>query len=415
MIKSTKRIIAIATVIMIVFTLGANAASVNGKYITSAGACVMDYDTGAVLYEYNGYARRVPASMTKLLNLYCVYDALANGEIALDTRVPITPNVYAKSRNKLYQNMVPLNYNEVYTVDEVMNVVILYSASAAAVSLAELVGGSESAFVARMNAKAKSLGVDAVFYDSCGVADNSISPIGMATIARCLIRDYPDILTRSSRKSMNFHGMYCTTTNHLLDTYYYRGADGLKTGTGTAAGNCFCGTAYRDGVRLITVTMGSSSAAYRFLDTQILLDYGFSVSDNVNNTIYYTNIRTFIDGNEVPTFIFKGNNPHAVVIAEDLTAYGFDASYDSAAATLYLEQNKNKTANPIPMDIYRNKNNMRAFRIAENSNIKVCVKGNYINDIYNINGYMCISADALGEIFSASWNGADAIMDIMTK
>ena len=179
---------------------------------------------------------------------------MTNGEISLTTSVPISSSVYNKSRNKLNQNIVPLNYNTVYTVDEMMNISLVHSASAATVALAELVGGgSEAKFVARMNNTARELGLSAYYYDSCGVADNRISPVSMASLARTLIIKYPDVINRTSKRSVYFHGETYRTTNHLFDTYYYEGADGMKTGTGTAAGACFCGTAIRDGRRLISV------------------------------------------------------------------------------------------------------------------------------------------------------------------
>lgn len=262
----------------ILFGTMAQAAELN---ISSQGACVMDYYTGEVLYERNGNVPRVPASMTKIMNMYCIYEALRNREITLNTVVPISKNVYEKSRNSVYQSVLPLYYDKTYTVDEMMDIIVVYSASGAAVAMAELIGGTEENFVARMNKKAKEMGIDAYYYDSCGIAKNQISPIGMATLARNIIRDFPNILTRSAQSSVYFHGKTYKTTNHLLDTYYYEGADGLKTGTTSAAGYCFCGTAIRNGRRMISVTMSSSSTGQRFIDTAKLLDYGFSVADTL--------------------------------------------------------------------------------------------------------------------------------------
>ena len=412
-----------AVIILIVFqilagALTANAAYVGNNYISSAGACVMDYETGDVLYEYDGYTARVPASLTKLMTAYCVYAAIANGEISLDTPVPISQNVYSKSRNQLYQNMIPLNYNTTYTVNELLDVVLVHSASASAVALAELVGGgSEANFVARMNNTAKQMGISAYYYDSCGVANNSISPVSMATLARKLIIDYPDILNRTSKKSVYFHGATYKTTNHLLDTYYYEGADGMKTGTGSIAGACFCGTAVRNGRRLISVTLGSSSAGQRFTDTIRLFDYGFAVAADRYKNVYYTNIRTFVNNGEMPTFYYRGAQSHSVIIAEDMANYGFDVTYDDAQRTLYITRNKDKATNPIPLDIYKNKNGIRAFSV-RNSNISVVLTdGNYshkFTDIYNVGGYMCISVDEFAGIYGFEWNGGEAAAYIDT-
>lgn len=407
----SKKIISLSIVLTILMSMlwvtEAGAVKIGSNTITSQGACVMDYETGEVLYEYNGNTPRVPASMTKIMNMYCVYEALANGEISLNTVVPISKNVYDKSRNSVYQSVLPLYYNTTYTVDEMIGVVVTYSASGAAVALAELVGGSEAAFVERMNKKAAEMGIDAYYYDSCGIANNKISPIAMATLARNIIKDYPDILTRSSKKSVYFHGNTYKTTNHLLDTYSYAGADGLKTGTTSAAGYCFCGTAVRNGRRMISVTMSSSSTGQRFIDTARLLDYGFMAANDKFSSVYYTDMRTFINGYEMPTFAYRGLNPHALIIAEDLASYGFDVSYNADTKTVYVKYNTNKPISPIPLEIYKNRNNKKAFKLADGYVSVIIDDGinQYIpTDIYNAGSYVCLSVDEFQNIYDFKWS-----------
>ena len=421
-----KRVIALFIFISMLsgFIIPVQAAYVGGNYISSSGACVMDYETGEILYEYNGNVPRVPASMTKIMNLYCVYDALANGEITLDTLVPISSSVYAKSRDSVYQSVLPLYYNTQYTVDEMMDIAAVYSASGAAVALAELVGGgSEAAFVDRMNAKVAQLGIDAYYYDSCGIANNEVSPIAMAALTRSIIRDYPDILVRCAKKSVNFHGNTYKTTNHLLDTYYYAGADGLKTGTTPAAGYCFCGTAVRNGRRMISVTMNSSSTGQRFVDTARLLDYGFSVAASKYGTIYHTDMRTFINGNEIPTFSYAGSTPHAVIIAEQLENYGFDTNYDSQSNTLYLHYNPQKPITPLPADEYnseKGKTGEAAFKIYD-SPIKTVIDDgetqHILTDTYNIDGQTCVSVDEFNGIYDFTWDAdtKSALINVYDK
>ncbi len=405
-------------VVFAMLTGTVSAASVGGINITSQGACVMDYETGEILYEYNGNVKRVPASMTKIMNMYCVYEALENGEITLDTAVPISQNVYNKSRNSVYQSVLPLYYNTTYTVDEMIDVIVTYSASGAAVAMAELIGGTEAAFVERMNNKAREMGIDAYYYDSCGIANNLITPVGMATLARNIIRDYPDILSRSAQKSVYFHGNTYKTTNHLLDTYFYRGADGLKTGTTSAAGYCFCGTAQRNGNRVITVTMSSSSTGQRFVDTAALMDYGFAVLNDKYNSIYFTDLRTFIDGNEIPTFSYRGAEAHAVIVAEDLQNYGFDVSWDENAKTLDVIYNADKPVSPMTVEYYRGKNGQKAFGISRNTDITVAVSDgrdrHILSDVYNVGGYMCISVDEFQGIYDFAWDGDTQSVNIGT-
>lgn len=412
--KLTSVLSIILAISVILPTITFSASLNNGQYITSQGACVMDYQTGEVLYQYNGNTPRVPASMTKIMNMYCIYEALKNGEITLDTKVPISQNVYNKSRNPVYQSMLPLNYNTTYTVNEMMDVIVVYSASGAAVAMAELIGGgSEAKFVERMNNTAKKMGIDAYYYDSCGIANNKVSPIAMATLARNIIKEYTDILKRSAKKSVSFHGNSYKTTNHLLDTYYYAGADGLKTGTTSAAGYCFCGTAQRNGNRVITVTMSSSSTGQRFIDTARLMDYGFSVLEAKYNTIYFTDRATYINNAEIPTFSY---NQKSLIIAEDLKDYGFDVSWNGKDKKLTIKYNKNKKATPIPTDYYKNKNNKKAFSIIKNNAVKVFLndglKEYEIKDIYNVNGYMCIAVNALSDIYDIKWSDNNKRADI---
>lgn len=413
------RVIALVLSIQLILlpSVGAGAAYVGDQYISSAGACVMDYATGEILYEYNGDELLVPASMTKIMNVYCIYEAIENGEISLDTVVPISTNVYNISRNPLYTNVVPLYYDQTYTVDEMISVVVAHSASGAAVALAELLGGgSEAAFVQRMNDKAAEMGINAQYYDSCGIASNQITPVGMATLARNIIRDYPDILDRSSLKSVYFHGNTYKTTNRLLDTYYYEGADGLKTGTTSAAGYCFCGTAVRNGRRLITVTMRSSSSDQRFVDTARLMDYGFMAAADKYDAVYYTDMRVFIDGMELPTFVYMGTNS-AVIIAEHLKGYGFNVMYDEANRTVFISRDQSKQPAPVDTSPYRDKTGS-AFTIDRTHPVRVVINdgltSHEVKNTYDLNGCVAISADEFKSIYRAEWRDDERALYINT-
>lgn len=414
--KRISILLCVTMILSVLFSAHVNAAYVGENYISSAGACVMDYETGEILYEYNGNTPRVPASMTKIMNIYCVYEALANGEISLDTVVPISERVYDKSRNSLYQSVLPLYYNTTYTVDEMIDIAVVYSASGAAVALAELVGGgSEAAFVERMNNTAARMGLDAWYIDSCGIAENKISPIGMAKLARNIINEYPDILKRSAKKSVSFHGSTYNTTNHLLDTYYYEGADGLKTGTTSAAGYCFCGTAVRNGRRMISVTMSSSSTGQRFIDTAQLLNYGFAAANDKYGSIYFTDMRVFMNGEEMPAFAYNGQEIHALIVAEYLNNYGFDISYDDSTKTVTVKYNPNKALTPISLDIYKGKNGQKAYSIID-APVKVIIEDgaqkHEVQDVYNIGGYVCISAGEFRDIYDFEWNTAESAAHI---
>lgn len=417
--KKSTVVLCLVLCIQIILLLPAQAADLNGKFISSQGACVMDFETGNVLYEHNGNVPRVPASMTKLMTVYCVYDAIRSGMINMNTQVPISTNVYNLSRNPSYQG-VPLYYNTVYTVDEMLAIVITYSACAPAAALAELISGSETAFVRHMNDMARKMGIDATYYDCFGVMNNQVSPVAMVTLARNLIKEFPDIIVRTSKRSINFHGGTYHSTNKLFSTYYYEGADGLKTGTTSASGYCFCGTAVRNGRRIIAVTMASSSSNQRFVDMTALLDYGFSVSGGtpaVSAGLYHTDIRTYINGHEVPTYAYTDSNvSKPVILAETLMNYGFNVSYNAESQTLILSLNPDLS--PSPVAFYRGAPGEKAFDIMPENTVRVVINDGkndrVISNVYNLNGYMAIDADELGTIFGFSWNDAQRSINVDT-
>lgn len=239
-------------------------------------AFVMDGDTGEELYSYNGDVARVPASMTKVLTAYIIYQELEAGTITLDTPVKISHNVAVKSRDSSYPTAVPLTEGATYTVDTLLHLIMIPSASASCIAMAEHISGSESAFVTRMNATAKSLGLNATYYNCHGAQPNYITPRSQATLTKIFIDTYPDILRITSKSGFSFNGSYYNNTNHLLNTLApYEGLDGFKTGTISQAGYCVTTTAVRNGRRVIAVVMKSTSDSQRFADSRQLLDYGF--------------------------------------------------------------------------------------------------------------------------------------------
>ena len=173
--------ILLSVAVLLSFAPSANAAQVGDSWIMAQGAFVMDFETGLEIYSHNGDEVRVPASMTKVMSLYIMFEALANDEIEYDTVVPISERVYYLSRNTAYFNTVPLHYSETYMVEELLDLIVVYSASVVAV--AELISGSEEAFLERMNAKASEMGADAYYVCCAGIGSNWVSPRAMATIA----------------------------------------------------------------------------------------------------------------------------------------------------------------------------------------------------------------------------------------
>nr|WP_297175731.1 D-alanyl-D-alanine carboxypeptidase family protein [uncultured Agathobaculum sp.] len=244
--------------------------------LQATSAFVMDADTGEELYSYNGDAARVPASMTKVMTAYIIYQELAAGRLTMDTPVRISNNVAVKSRSAAYPTAVPLTEGATYTVETLLHLILIPSASASCIAMAEHISGSESAFVARMNQTARDLGVNATYYNCHGAQPNYITARSQAMLTYAFINTYPTVLNITSKSGFHFNGTYYNNTNHFLNTLApYEGIDGFKTGTTAEAGYCFTGTAVRGGRRVISVVMGSTGDSQRFADTRQLLDYGF--------------------------------------------------------------------------------------------------------------------------------------------
>ena len=239
-------------------------------------AFVMDGDTGEELYSYNGDVARVPASMTKVLTAYIIYQELEAGNLTLETPVKVSHNAAVKSRDTSYPTAVPLTEGATYTVDTLLHLIMIPSASASCIVMAEHISGSESAFVTRMNQTVRDLGLNATYYNCHGAQPNYITPRSQAKLTKIFIDTYPDILRITSKSGFSFNGSYYNNTNHLLNTMApYEGLDGFKTGTISEACYCVTTTAVRDGRRVISVVMKSTSDAQRFADSRQLLDYGF--------------------------------------------------------------------------------------------------------------------------------------------
>lgn len=410
--KLTGIVILVSMFIQIIGTLPVTAVKLGDKTITSAGAFIMDYNTGDELFSFNPDSPRAPGSMTKIMSLYVVLEAIHNGEISYDTVTHISGNTYNISRNPTYQSVLPLYYDTDYRVDELMDIVLVYSACGATLALAELVCGNENGFVSRMNNTAKRMGIDARYIDCMGIANNQVTPRAMATLARNIITDYPEILDIAKKKSVRFHGRSYSTTNYLLNSYYYEGADGLKTGTTGLAGYCFCGTAKQNGERVITVTMASASTGQRFIDTRYMLDYGFAAIES-KKSIFTIAMRAFINDYEIPCFYSKKYGG-AMIIAEDLANYGYDLNYDYDNQTLYLTYNPQKQFTPLDMSYYNSFSVGYPFmKYYEPCGIDVVIqKGSIILNVeakHMLNGYMAISIDEIAELYTSF--GYDAASD----
>jgi len=249
--------------------------------IQSASAVLMEVSTGRVIYEKNPDQALSPASITKIMTLILIFDALESGKIQLKDEV--TTSAYAKSMGG---SQVFLEEGEIQTVETLIKCIVIASGNDASVAMAEYISGSEQAFVASMNERAKELGMENThFEDCCGLTDSSAhvsSAEDVALMSRELVSNYPEIYDYSTIWMENIMHVtnkgaeeFClSNTNKLLKTY--NGAKGLKTGSTSLAKYCLSATAIRDDVHLIAVIMAAPDYKTRFEEAAKMLDYGFA-------------------------------------------------------------------------------------------------------------------------------------------
>ena len=250
-------------------------AAVDEKTVEAPSAVLVSADTGAVLFEKNAHDRRSPASVTKLMTMLLVAEALDTGKIKLTDTVTGSANAASKGGSQIW-----LEVGEQMTVEELLKAVVIASANDACTALAEFVAGSDGAFVQRMNARAKELGLQDTHFENCTGLDDTAknhfsSAYDLAVIAREVLRHnwitkYTTVWLDSLRNGKT----ELNNTNKLVNTY--DGITGLKTGTTEKAGFCLCATARRDGMQLIAVVLGAKTSEQRFSAATALLDSGFA-------------------------------------------------------------------------------------------------------------------------------------------
>ena len=264
----------------------------NSLGLTCGSALLMESSTGTIIYEKNATEQLRPASITKIMTLILIFDALAENRITLEDTVTVSEYASSMGGSQVY-----LEPGETQTVDTMIKCIAVASANDACVAMAEHVWGSETEFVNQMNERAKGLGMEqTTFVNCCGLdIDGHITTAkDIALMSRELITKYPDIfnyttiwmenITHVTRRGTSEFGL--TNTNKLIRHYSY--ATGLKTGFTSLAGSCISATAKKDGVELIAVIMKADSSKIRNAEAISLLNYGFRVC------------QTYKDANDTP-------------------------------------------------------------------------------------------------------------------
>lgn len=245
----------------------------DGITITAKSAILIERTTGRVLFEYEADKQMPPASITKIMTLLLVMEAIEGGKISLDTEV--TASEYACSMGG---SQIWLEPGEVFTVHELLKAAAIASANDACVALAEAVSGTEEAFVELMNKRAEELGMENTLFKNCTGLDEEghlstardIAKMSAKLLSHEKIKEYSTVWMDSLRNGAT----ELTNTNKLVR--FYKGCTGLKTGSTDEAGCCLAASAERDGMELISVTLGSPNTDERFAAGRKLLDYGFA-------------------------------------------------------------------------------------------------------------------------------------------
>ena len=246
--------------------------------LNAKSALLMDVATGTVLYEKECHERLAPASVTKVMTMLLIMEALDDGRIHLDDQVTASESAAAKGGSQIY-----LKAGETMPVSDMLKSIAVSSANDCACAMAELIAGSESAFVEQMNQRAAELGMADTHFVNCTGLDDSkeaenhrTSAYDIALMSRQLLKYHPDIKKYTTIWMDTVRGgtFGLSNTNKLIR--FYSGATGLKTGFTSGAGYCLSATAKREGMELIAVVMGCESAQKRTADCKALLDYGFA-------------------------------------------------------------------------------------------------------------------------------------------
>ncbi len=258
------------------FALPTSAAADVNIETDAKSVILIEAETGTVLYEKDSDMPLPPASVTKVMTMLLVMEAIDSGKIALTDMVSVSHNAANMGGSQVY-----LEVGEQMSVHEMLKCVVVASANDACVALAEHIAGSEEAFVALMNARAKELGMEHTNFENTNGLDDTtknhvISARDIATMSAELITKHPKILEYSSiwMDSIRGGAFGLTNTNRLIR--FYSGANGLKTGSTSKAKFCISASAKRNGMQLICVVMGASTRDTRNETAKKLFDHGFA-------------------------------------------------------------------------------------------------------------------------------------------
>jgi D-alanyl-D-alanine carboxypeptidase (penicillin-binding protein 5/6) len=246
----------------------------NPLNLDCGSAILIEQTTGQILYSYNSHEQLRPASVTKLMSILLIMEAIEDGKIDYDTQIPCSENAASMGGSQIW-----LDTTETLTVDEMLKAICVVSANDCVTAMAEYIGGSEENFVAMMNEKAKELGMNDTTFKNCHGIDEDghvTSSYDISLMSRELLNKYPEITKYTTiwSDSLRDGKSELINTNKLV--HNYEGCTGLKTGSTSLALYNLSASATRNGLSLIAVIMKAPTSAIRFSDAATLLNYGFN-------------------------------------------------------------------------------------------------------------------------------------------
>ena len=298
----------------------------NSLNLESQSAILIEQSTGQILYSHNTHEQLRPASVTKVMSILLIMEALNSGKISLTDSVPCSENASSMGGSQIW-----LDPRETLSVDEMLKAICVASANDCVVAMAEYIAGSEEAFVQMMNDKAKELGMNDTCFKNCHGLDEDghvTSAYDISLMSKELLNNHPSITKYTTiwTDSLRDGKSQLSNTNKLIKNY--NGATGLKTGsTGLALYN-LSASATRDDLSLIAVIMKAPSTKVRFAEAQKLLDYGFNTfsfkqfgkkGDVVKNVLVNKGVKSNVDAiyeQNAGTLLEKGNDKN---IEQNLT------------------------------------------------------------------------------------------------
>ncbi len=289
--------------------------------VESPSVILMEASTGKTVYEKNADETLHPASITKIMTLILIFDALSENKITLDENVTVSEHAASMGGSQVF-----LEAGEKQTVNTMIKCISVASANDASVAMAEHIWGSEQTFVDKMNERAQGLGMSGThFVNCCGLDTDGhmMTARDVAIMSRELITRYPqiheysgiwmDTITHSTGRGESEFGL--SNTNKLIKQYEW--ATGLKTGSTGLAKCCLSATAEKDGIELIAVVMAAPNSKTRFKDAISLLNYGYGVVDIYRDNAWLSQEKMVVHGGKSDSVKCRKNNEFVYVFTED--------------------------------------------------------------------------------------------------